>query len=794
MDIAQKSRNDGYSNPISSIKKDTWEDYGTGDPFVMRYNGKYYLYISTRDNQVGIKCFSSENLIDWKYENLCTEEVITKGAYAPEVVYYNGRFYMYTSPAGNGHYVLESKSPIGPFVRITDNIGLSIDGSVFIDDNGEWYFYHASDNGITAHKMTSPKEIDAGMIDVNAKMNGWTEGPMVIKANGTYYLTYTGNHVLARGYRINYGAGDSPTAFAESEDNPLLIHTMGELYGIGHSSSVKGPNLDSYYIIYHSMVGRCAEGMPKRVMNIDRLVFNGKKMAVLGPTVSRQQKPDMPDIYSYFDYALDKEKWNFKKAEAEEGNLYIASGGYIRSKHVFGENFTIEYNVSSKEHTGYYGGYFHYIDKENYARFILETGKSCVAVEFMQQGELSRKEFCLKGSFGQPVDLSVNQTFQVKKSRENYQLYINDRFVGAFQSTLCGGGIGYYAEGCSAVFGFIGGTGTAGGKSICTYEKPIPGKLQGVHFIECLDAVIKSNAYKNSDSIITQGENAFADYVIRVSGSGSYHFSMLYAAKQDASYALYVDGKLVTAEKNPLLKTEGQSGYETAVLKKVALEEGVHILRVCFYGKDIAMSEFSLQEYGEAEEINWKKAIEMESCYLDGNWKYQNKTLVMEDETKAVGKILYGKETWGDYTVKADVSFLSEIQDAGLLIRAANPSLGGAGDDAVAGSCFVQGYYIALRYEKVVLEKLNYNEKILVQADIDNQKNHEMQVTVEGSKISVLVDGRKCIIYEDKERPFLQGAVGIRTFKSMVKLENLVVESLETEEAGRDWLCQDCQE
>ena len=100
-----------YKNPILKVNDaDTWQNYGVGDPFVMRYNGRYYLYCSTKDGQVGIQCWISDNLVDWVYSGLCATETLTKSAYAPEVTYYNGSFYMYTSPAGKGHYVLKSDS------------------------------------------------------------------------------------------------------------------------------------------------------------------------------------------------------------------------------------------------------------------------------------------------------------------------------------------------------------------------------------------------------------------------------------------------------------------------------------------------------------------------------------------------------------------------------------------------------------------------------------------------------------------------------------------------------------
>lgn len=50
----------------------TGEDgqYGIGDPFVMRWNGKYYLYPSTSDPCDGIKVFESDDLIHWTYRGM----------------------------------------------------------------------------------------------------------------------------------------------------------------------------------------------------------------------------------------------------------------------------------------------------------------------------------------------------------------------------------------------------------------------------------------------------------------------------------------------------------------------------------------------------------------------------------------------------------------------------------------------------------------------------------------------------------------------------------------------------
>ncbi|MBT2291825.1 family 43 glycosylhydrolase [Paenibacillus albidus] len=117
-----------YSNPLSMSNSWKWANtdfYGEGDPYILKFNGTYYLYVSTVDDQTGIKVWSSADLLNWTYQGLCATDPITKAAYAPEVFYHaDGNFYMYTSPGGGGHYVLKSSSPLGPFIPVTGNVGM----------------------------------------------------------------------------------------------------------------------------------------------------------------------------------------------------------------------------------------------------------------------------------------------------------------------------------------------------------------------------------------------------------------------------------------------------------------------------------------------------------------------------------------------------------------------------------------------------------------------------------------------------------------------------------------------
>jgi beta-xylosidase len=231
-----------------------WGEYGIGDPYILKFKGKFYLYCSTRDDQAGVKCWSSWDLSSWNYEGLCVANTVTtsKGAYAPEVIYWNGTFYMYTSPAGNGHYILSAPNPTGPFTVQTGNLGRTIDGSVFIDDNAQMYFTYAGGSGIQGAAMSGPLSITgAGGTLSGTSLNGWTEGSTLFKRNGLYYITYTGNHVFSRGYRVHYATAATPLGgYTAGDNNPIVLNTEGYFFGLGHSGSFIVPDLDLWFMAF----------------------------------------------------------------------------------------------------------------------------------------------------------------------------------------------------------------------------------------------------------------------------------------------------------------------------------------------------------------------------------------------------------------------------------------------------------------------------------------------------------------------------------------------------------------
>lgn len=327
----------GYGNPIK-------KNGDFADPYVLKYNGRYYLYATNAD----IRCWSSENLIDWDLEGATIDESVfpDKIPFAPEVIYYNGEFYMYTSPSGQGHFVLKSSNPTGPFIKITENIGHNIDASVFVDDDGELYFYWAHDDGIKGAKMISPSVVEGNETDTGAFMYGWTEGPMVVKRDGLYYMTYTGNHYLSPGYRVNAAFSHHPLGpFKDCENNPILLHTRGKNIGLGHSSTVKGPDLVRDYIIYHNMNKDLS-----RDLNIDEIRFSKGEVLVAGPSETEQDRPEFP-LYAMppsLEKFLDAFCISYGEVTKLEKDYLIFDGGIrCQTKSDLPKNGIIELNLVS---------------------------------------------------------------------------------------------------------------------------------------------------------------------------------------------------------------------------------------------------------------------------------------------------------------------------------------------------------------------------------------------------------------------------------------------------------------
>ncbi len=266
------------------------------DPFILKDDdGTYYLYGSGGDSY-GYRVYSSKNLVEWTSHGYCmhfadagvfddtsSEHQKNKLFWAPEVIKYNGKYYMTVSFQHHLNFAV-SDSPLGPFRTIGENIlfpGInSIDGHFFLE-NGVMYFYFVTEGAasISDYSVSSGNSIWGSILNMetmklepssirlilesdseyerSAKV---VEGPFMLKHNGKYYLTFSSADYKAPDYSVHYAIGDSPLGYFTRDARNVVLKTVDleyndtdspNLYGSGHHSFVEAPNGKDMLIVYH---------------------------------------------------------------------------------------------------------------------------------------------------------------------------------------------------------------------------------------------------------------------------------------------------------------------------------------------------------------------------------------------------------------------------------------------------------------------------------------------------------------------------------------------------------------
>lgn len=795
-----------WTNPLTLTGE--WDAYGIGDPYILKYRGTYYLYCSTKDNNIGVKCWSSKNLMNWSGPYMCSTDAITKGAYAPEVVYWNGKFYMYTSPAGNGHYVLSSISPTGPFAVVTTNLGKSIDGSVYINDDGNWYFYHASGSGVLGCYMPNPTSFGTD-VNLGACMgNNWTEGPCVFKRNGINYLFYTGNHVISQGYRIDYAkntAGPISTYTPQSAQNPILINSEGSVVGLGHGSAFIGPDLDTYFFCYHNLQSKYG---PLRHLNFDRIAWNGDKLLMLGSTTWAQQAPAMPDVYDYFDRTDIGTNWTFPNG----GNWSISNqemlvqslvgsstDSIFKAIHDLSSesNYTAEFNLKEEQRNSTsagFGAIFGYTDENNYGIALLHSYNNKLEVNFKLDGVWGvARNYALPSGY----DYSFWHNLRIEKSESVYKIFVDKMLKSTVTSNLSGGKIGYITSNSQADFGFIAFSNKVNGSGIFDTYKPLPGKIQAVHYnnggqgvgYNDLTASNLGGKYIRNDSVdigdCNDGGYAIIDnqtgewykYNVSIKKAGIYNIGIRYSALADGGQIrIWKDDMDITGIID-LPSTGGVNSWRTLTIKnKTLLAIGFQTLKI-----EIVNGGFSFYEMNFVNTINTQTTIAdpFDTSFATG-WNYGDGTWSLESgeaNINGYGKRTIGDTGWTDYTVQTDITYYDNM-NGGLIFRVNNPAIGGAGNDPALGTDFYQGYYVTLSANAVILGKQNYNWAQLKTASgaYTTNKKYTIKATVTGSNIKIYVDDmtKPKIEYTDTD-PFICGKVGLRVYNAHVHFDNFSV-------------------
>ena len=753
-----------------------------GDPYMMKYKGYYYLYVSAGDRN--IYCWRTKDLMNWSDAYICGNDETTAVAYAPEVIYWNGMFYMCTSPRGGGHYILTSESPTGPFVHQTQNMGRDIDGSMFVDDDGKWYFYHANNGGIRG--CTMPTHLSfGGDVDLGCCMSGqWTEGPCVFKRNGLYYLLYTGNHVWTNGYRIDYAISKDGALSGfkpQSEQNPILVDTETPTHkALGHGTAFVGPDLDTYYFCYHNL----QDNKSRRLLNFERIAWNGDKLMMTGPTDWEQDRPIVA-TNDYFERTEIGSDWTL----SDGGTWKIADGDHLSQASADGDHvalfnacsfdsYTAEFTVMSAGADGNQcGAVFSWQDDANYCEALIDVeGKNFVVNEY-GGGKLTHTESV---ALPKDFDPACWHSMRIEKNGETVRLYIDGmrKFVLTMQPT--GGKIGYSTHACAADFAYIAMSPYVDGSGIYDVNLPVPGMIAANLCAEQSGDIVPTS-YSMSvgyTSFLKCSAGSKLTYNINVGHTGVYNIGLRYRSSAVSHLRLLIDGEV--AVDNYELPSTRLSFYVNT-LKDIKMQGGHHQLTVEVVDGTPHIYEYNIKKGVENPHVmadNFDDGFSTEWGYKEGSWN------IVDGKVESTGR--YGKMLMGgfddihltDYTVECDVIYTGNGMNGGLIFRATNASTGGADDNPVLGSDFLQGYLFIAGTTSVALGKHNFGWQSLASAaaNVDAGKPHHMKVEVVGANIKCYLDDMETPLIDYTDRvPFITGRAGFRAHDTNMQFDNFVV-------------------
>lgn len=722
------------------------DDYGIGDPFVLRHNGCYYLYASSSEDRVRV--FTSRDLVNWEYQGYCTENRDVYFAYAPEVVYWHGSFYMITSPQGNGHYILKSDDPLGVFRPITENFGHSIDGSFYRLDDGSLMMLYPDNWIIKSRVLNSETLLPQGAaFSTGATLNHWTEGPGLFRRGDWYYLTYTGNYVCSTGYRVAWSSRkDSPIGrYANDRDaSTLLVNSVfgDDFKGLGHSANVIGPDLDSMYITYHSLVSLVG---PARQYNLDRLLTNGGALYSTGPTDFPMPVPSMPDVYG--------------DAAGELNDFTRTDAGYFAAL-PGAQRFTQEWNI---------------ILDGGIARVLL--GQSAGGDVF---AELTQTSLSLQMADGETLLCDLPplgpqgrlHTLRVEKTPDVLYLEVDGmRVLTHCIPDLTPERMGAYsADGVS--HSFMAATAQALGSGDAAARKAIPGTFSAVHALNA-DALAYQTVGEFEERAVQLGS---ADYAVRVAQDGQYCFDLqVLQASEQGSVTILLGKTPLWTGRPPAYA--GSDALYTFTTDPISLPAGDHILTV--RGENVVLNRLTAFAWAEAEPwaSNFTQAGYGDNMYTLGNFMVRPSDGVLRISGGKNGFALLGQEGYTDYSMDVRFQIPQEGSgSSGILLRATDVSLY---DAQVEESYF--GYGLTISSLGVSLRAVRYgtasSPAFCPVPEWKTAQEGALHIEAQGGEIRVYLPGREEPLLSFREaNPFSHGLCGFfSTGKELSVLECSIV-------------------
>ncbi|CAM3300964.1 family 43 glycosylhydrolase [Kibdelosporangium persicum] len=270
------------------------------DPNIAVFGDTYYVYATTDGfpnwGSTTFKVWSSKDLATWTDHGVALDlgpdvSWADNNAWAPAIAYRDGKYYFYfCAEAKIG--VAVGDSPTGPFVdsgrplvsRNPDS-GQAIDPAVFTDDDGKPYLYWGNGSAYVVPLNEDMISFDPAAVRRITGLADFREGLFMVKRKGTYYLSWSIDDTRSENYRVAYATADSPAGPFTNRGVILRKDLSLGIKGTGHSSMVRIPGTDEWYIAYHRFAIPGGDGT-HRESTIDKLTFTDDGMvAPVVPTL-----------------------------------------------------------------------------------------------------------------------------------------------------------------------------------------------------------------------------------------------------------------------------------------------------------------------------------------------------------------------------------------------------------------------------------------------------------------------------------------------------------------------------
>ncbi len=331
----------------------------TADPAPLVHNDRVYLY-TTHDEDVLVdnfftmrdwRCYSSVDMVNWTDHGIVAslntfKWVGNNGAWAPQAIYRNGKFYLYCPIHMKGIGVAVSDSPFGPF---TDPLGKplissgsgDIDPTVFIDDDGQAYLYWGNpylkyvklNENMTSYSGRI-EEINLTVENFGKRSNterptSYEEGPWFYRRDNLYYMVFAGGPISEH---IAYSTSNSPTG--PWKYRGVIMPTQGGSF-TNHAGVIdfKGKS----YFFYHNAALSGGGGFNRSVC-VEQFSYNTDGTF---PTINMSTNGPLPatNLDPYDTVQAETICWEsgVETEVCSEGGMMVTSisnGDYIKVKSV----------------------------------------------------------------------------------------------------------------------------------------------------------------------------------------------------------------------------------------------------------------------------------------------------------------------------------------------------------------------------------------------------------------------------------------------------------------------------